>query len=206
MAMRLSRWGIDESVQVIAYDDAGGASAAARLWWILRWLGHDQVSVLDGGWQAWQQAGLSTRSGIEDRPYRKFIPHIQPELLVEAQEIEDSLSNQSLLLLDSRTLERYHGVNETIDPIAGHIPGAISAPYIENLTPDNKLLPREVLKQRFDKLIGDFPSHKLVVYCGSGVTAAQNLLALANIGITDARLYAGSWSEWITKPTRPIEK
>jgi thiosulfate/3-mercaptopyruvate sulfurtransferase len=203
---KLSQWGIDESVQVVAYDDAGGASAAARLWWMLRWLGHYQVSVLDGGWQSWQQAGLPTQSGIENRLYRQFIPHIHPNLLVDAQEIESSLKDRSLCILDSRTLERYHGINETIDPVSGHIPGAISAPYLENLTQENKLLPREVLQKRFKELMGDFRSKDLVFYCGSGVTATQNILALAYVGITDARLYAGSWSEWITKSTRPIEK
>ena len=204
LAARFSEWGIDEQVQVVAYDDSGG-SIAARLWWMLHWLGHDAVAVLDGDWRKWKSEGHPTHGGIAIRSARRFVPHPRSVLLITTDDIERRLHPDNKLF-DSRTSDRYHGENETIDPIAGHIPGAISAPYPDNLHPDGSFRSDEELYQRFTTLLGDTPAEHAAFYCGSGVTAAQNILALKHVGLGDAKLYLGSWSEWITDPKRPIEK
>jgi thiosulfate/3-mercaptopyruvate sulfurtransferase len=208
LSATLSQWGIDSTVQVIAYDDASGAMAATRLWWLLRWLGHMAVSVLDGGWQAWLKENYPLRQGKETPLPRTFIPQKaegQKEA-VSAAEIAVRLGQPSLLLFDSRTVERYRGEGESIDPIAGRIPGAISAPYSENLDSEGRFLPPEQLHMRFERLLGGAPAERAIFYCGSGVTATHNLLALAHAGLGEARLYAGSWSEWITDPRRPVAR
>jgi thiosulfate/3-mercaptopyruvate sulfurtransferase len=204
VAQLFSRWGIDARVQVIAYDDAGGAMAAARVWWMLQWLGHSQAAVLNGGWQHWLAEGLPVQSGPEGRPPRIFQPNPRPELVVDAREIVTGGKDKQMQILDVRTGERFRGENEPIDPVAGRIPGAISAPYQENLDAGGRFLPPEALRARFQRLLGGLPPEQAVFYCGSGVTAAQSVLALAYAGLGEARLYAGSWSEWITDPERPV--
>jgi thiosulfate/3-mercaptopyruvate sulfurtransferase len=204
VAQTLSRWGIDASVQVVAYDDSSG-SIAARLWWLLRWLGHEAVAVLDGGWPGWQSEGYPERSEVESRAGRVFTPQPQPHLLASATEVLTVRNDPAYRLLDARSADRFRGENETLDPIAGHIPGAVSAPFADNLVPDGRFRSPEELQARFQSLLGDVPPEQTIVYCGSGVTAAHNLLALAHAGRGDARLYAGSWSEWITKRDYPIE-
>lgn len=199
----LSHWGIDARVQVVVYDDLGGAFAA-RLWWMLRWLGHDAVAVLDGGWPYWQQAGYPARSGEEFRPPRSFSARPRPGLLAEVKDMELAAQSAHACVLDARNADRYRGENETIDPVAGHIPGAISAPYADNLGPDGLFLPPAELRTRYQKLLGDARPAQTIIYCGSGVTAAHNLLAMVHAGLGDGRLYAGSWSEWITNRDRPI--
>jgi len=203
MAHRLSRWGIDSSVQVVAYDDTGG-SMAARLWWLLRWLGHDAVAVLDGGFPKWQREGREVRGGAESRPPRVFIPNPRSDMFVSTLDVLAALKDAGRRLLDSRTADRYRGENETIDPVAGHIPGAICAPYPDNLDADGAFKSQAELRARFQALLGDAPAESAVFYCGSGVTAAHNILAMKHAGLGGARLYAGSWSEWITDPARPI--
>jgi thiosulfate/3-mercaptopyruvate sulfurtransferase len=204
LAQTFSRWGIDEQVQVVVYDDTGGAMAA-RLWWLLRWLGHDAVAVLDGGWPRWQSEGYPARNGVESRASRVFTPRLRPPLLADAAEVLAVRDDPAYCLLDARSADRYRGENEPFDPVAGRIPGAISAPYTENLGPEGCFRPVEELQTWFQNLLGDTPSERTIVYCGSGVTAAHNLLALAHAGLGEGRLYAGSWSEWITDPERPIE-
>jgi thiosulfate/3-mercaptopyruvate sulfurtransferase len=199
----LSRWGIDSDVQVVVYDDAGGA-IAARLWWMLTWVGHDAVALLDGGWQAWASLDLAVRSGDESRPRRQFLPSLRPAFLACASEVAALRSDPSCRLLDARSAVRFRGEQEPIDPIAGHIPGAVSAPYEENLGSDGAFLPPDRLRRRFEKVLGNATPENIVCYCGSGVTAAHNLLALAHAGIGRSRLYAGSWSEWITDPKNPV--
>jgi thiosulfate/3-mercaptopyruvate sulfurtransferase len=201
---RLSSWGIDERVQVVAYDDSSGALVAVRLWWLLRWLGHPAAAVLDGGLQAWQRAGLPIRAVQESRSRRIFTSHPHPELVASTAEVEAMRSDPTSLVVDARAAERYRGENEPIDPVAGHIPGAISAPYPDNLDLSGHFLPREQLRARFQALLGSISPDKTVFYCGSGVTAAHNLLALAYTGLGQGRLYAGSWSEWITDSRRPV--
>ncbi len=204
LAVKLGDWGIDSSSQVVAYDDAGGALAASRLWWLLRWLGHNAAAVLDGGWQAWLEAGETLHSGLEMRPARTFVPHIQNGILIDADEILNRLGDSNFLLLDSRDEARYRGDEEPIDPVAGHIPTAHPSPHLNTLDQKGKFLPQEELRSQFTALLGEVSPGDTVFYCGSGVTAAQNVLAMAHAGMGIARLYAGSWSEWITDPLRPI--
>lgn len=199
----LSRWGIDGSKQVVAYDDRGGPFAA-RLWWMLRWMGHPAVAVLDGGWPAWSKAGYATQQGDVQVPRTQFQAQVRQALQVEAGRIAQSLQEKDLVLVDARAAPRYRGEEEPLDPVAGHIPGALSLPFTENLGPDLHFKPREVLQAQFAEALDGRPAEAVVCYCGSGVTAAHNLLALTHAGFEGVRLYAGSWSEWITDPDRPV--
>jgi thiosulfate/3-mercaptopyruvate sulfurtransferase len=201
-----SRLGIDAKVQVVAYDDLGGALAAVRVWWLLRWLGHESVSVLDGGWQQWVNKNFAVKSGNETRPVRRFIPHPRNELIVSAEEVDTIRQDPRYRLLDARAADRFRGENETIDPIAGHIPGAVSVPYSGNLNPDGTFRPKERLAARYMRILGNVPINNVICYCGSGVTAAHDILAIMVAGLGEAHLYAGSYSEWITDPKRPVEK
>ncbi len=202
-AQTLSNWGIDGSVQVIAYDGGDGSMAAARLWWMLRWMGHDAVAVLDGGLRAWQQGGHPVATGVERRASRTFTPQVRGELAATTDEIAASLHDSTFCLVDVRAAERYRGEQEPIDPVAGHIPGAVNLPFAVTLDADGRFLPPEALRARFQQLFGNTPSEQAVFYCGSGVTSAHTLLALAQSGLGNGRLYAGSWSEWIADPSRP---
>ncbi len=196
----LGALGIDATRQVVAYDDAGGAMAA-RLWWLLRYLGHEPVALLDGGWSAWETAGYPVRSGAERPAARVFrgMPH--NEWLVRIEEVP-----AQPLLIDSRDPARYRGEIEPLDPVAGHIPGALNHCWKENLDARGRFLAPAVLRARIEKLLGTTPSRDAVFYCGSGVTACHNLLAVVHAGLPDARLYAGSWSEWCTDPVRPVAR
>jgi len=205
VARSFGQWGIGPGVQVVAYDDAGG-SIAARLWWMLRWLGHNDAAVLDGGWHQWQRMRYPTRGGVESRPPRAFVPRPRPELVVDAADVLASRDDPTVCIVDARAADRYRGENEAIDPVAGHIPGAISGPFAENLGPDGCFRAPAELRARFQTLLGATARNRAIFYCGSGVTAAHNLLALAYVGLGDARLYPGSWSEWIVDPARPIER
>ena len=200
----LSGWGIGDGVQVIAYDDAGGSMAAARLWWMLQWLGHSGAAVLNGGWQRWQSENLPVRPGVEKRSARRFQARIQPERVVDSTGLEAALKDKELRIIDVRAGERYRGEVEPLDPVAGHIPGAISVPYTDTLEPGGSFKSPEVLRAGFSSLLREIPAERAIFYCGSGVTAAQSVLALAHSGLGQAKLYAGSWSEWITDPGRPI--
>jgi len=203
LAARLGAWGIDEVVQVVAYDDTGG-SMAARLWWLLRWLGHDAVAVLDGGWTAWLEAGYPVESGTMSRAPRRFTPRERPAMVATWADVDARRRAPSTPVFDSRSADRYRGENETIDPVAGHIPGARSAPFKDNLGPDGRFLAPDALRARYTGLLDGAAAEDATFYCGSGVTAAHSLLALAHAGLGDAALYAGSWSEWITDPHRPV--
>jgi thiosulfate/3-mercaptopyruvate sulfurtransferase len=201
-----SNFGIAEGVQVIAYDDTGGALAAGRLWWMLRWLGHQAAAVLEGGWSKWQIEERRVVSGREDRLNRQFIPKPRPELLVSTAEVSRMLQDPASRVFDARAPERYRGEVEPIDPVAGHIPGAISAPYADNMRPDLTLNPKKELRNMYQKLLGDIPAEQTAFYCGSGVTSIHNILTVEHIGLGETRLYAGSWSKWITDPERPVAK
>ena len=203
MAARLSAWGIDGSVQVVAYDDSGGAMAA-RLWWLLRWLGHDAAAVLDGGWAAWQGRGLPVGAGPESRAARTFVPRVRRDLVLTVEQVDRARGDPAWRVLDARNGDRFRGENETIDPVAGHIPGARSAPYADNLERDGRFKPRDWLRRRYLEVLGGVTAEHAVCYCGSGVTAAHDVLAMAYAGLGDARLYPGSWSEWIVDPARPV--
>jgi thiosulfate/3-mercaptopyruvate sulfurtransferase len=195
--------GVCKECQVVAYDDSSG-SIAARLWWMLKWLGHDAVAVLDGGWQQWIDSGGTALPGEERRKPVDFEALVRPELVATTDEIRRRQSDSDFRLLDARAPERYRGETEPIDRVAGHIPGAISAPFKDNLGPQGCLLPPDELKQRLARLLGDSRASDAVAYCGSGVTAALDLLAFEVAGLGRPRLYVGSWSKWITDADNPI--
>lgn len=197
-----SLWGIDDSVQVVAYDDKGGG-IASRLWWMLRWLGHDAVAVLDGGWPAWQAGGMA----ISDKPAnvrpRQFKARPGSLPTADAAKVDEVRTGTAYTVVDSRAAERYRGEVEPIDPVAGHIPGAVNLPFPANLA-DGSFLDADSLKARFQEALGNKPADQVIFYCGSGVTACHNLLAYAHAGLGDAVLYPGSWSDWITDESREI--
>jgi thiosulfate/3-mercaptopyruvate sulfurtransferase len=195
--------GIGPGVQVVAYDDASG-SVAARLWYLLRAHGHDDVAVLDGGIDAWREMGGPQRSGEEHRRPADFEPHVRGNLLANITDVMAALSTRANLLLDSRAPERYRGDEEPIDPVAGHIPGAFNHPWQDNIAPDGRMRPAGDLRNAFERSLGRLPPAAAIVYCGSGVTACQNLLAMEHAGLSGARLYGGSWSEWCADASRPI--
>lgn len=197
-----SRAGIRRDTHVIAYDANGGAFAA-RLWWLLRYFGHDRVSLLDGGWQLWQASGHPTEAGVVLVEPAQFMPQLQPHLIVDANAVNAIRQEPGMLLLDARAAERYEGRVEPIDPRAGHIPGARSAPFAANLRPDGTFKGPAELREHYNALGAD-TAERIICYCGSGVTAAHDLFALSLIGRSDALLYEGSWSDWSSNPERPI--
>lgn len=203
LAATLSRWGVDGRVQVVAYDDSGGPFAA-RLWWLLRWLGHEHVAVLDGGWRHWLAAGLPVSDAPSAPAPRSFTPQPRGYLAAEVEDVLRALDDPRARLLDARAADRYRGENETLDATAGHIPGAISAPFAGNLDGAGKFLDQQSLRTRYRALLGTSAAADTIVYCGSGVTATHDILALLHAGLGDARLYAGSWSHWINDPARPV--
>ncbi|MDH4565554.1 sulfurtransferase [Pseudomonas sp. BN414] len=204
LAAKLRNWGITADSTIVLYDDGPGAFAA-RAWWLLAWLGkRDGVFLLDGGLKAWRDAELPLTAVTPTVQQGSFSGQPDASLLVDADDLQQRLGNTNLTLLDARALPRFKGEVEPIDPVAGHIPGAQCAAFTDNLGSDGRFLPAETLKQRFAALIGDRPLDELVAYCGSGVTACHNLFALSLAGYPLARLYAGSWSEWITQPSRPL--
>lgn len=206
LIQRLRSWGIDNDSDVVLYDDGPGAFAA-RAWWLLAWLGkRDGVAILDGGLKAWHAAGLPLSLDACDKREGSFSGQPDASLVLDAAELANGLGTPDLTLLDARALPRFRGEMEPIDPVAGHIPGAHCAAFTDNLGPDGRFLSPQQLKQRFAALLGTRQPQALVVYCGSGVTACHNLFALALAGYPLARLYAGSWSEWITDPQRPVAK
>jgi len=201
----LGRLGIDAGTQVVVYDqDSGGF--ASRLWWMLRWLGHDGVALLNGGFAKWSAEGRPTKSGVEARPRRVFVPHVQPQMMANAADVEGLLGKSDWRLIDARAPERFRGDVEPIDKVAGHIPGAVNVPFLENLDANGTFKSPADLAERFRHASGSTPTDHLVVYCGSGVTACQNLLALEHAGMHGAKLYPGSWSEWSSDPSRPMKK
>jgi thiosulfate/3-mercaptopyruvate sulfurtransferase len=202
-ARTLGRLGISNASQVVVYDqDSGGF--AARLWWMLRWLGHDAVALLDGGFAKWQREGRPVTSAVPAVAPQTFVPHLRPEMLVTAEQVAARSAGQKLV--DARAPERYRGDVEPIDKAAGHIPGALNHPFLSNLDDSGAFKSAGELRAAFRREIGDTPGEQLVVYCGSGVTACQNLVALEHAGINGAKLYAGSWSEWSADPKHPIAK
>jgi thiosulfate/3-mercaptopyruvate sulfurtransferase len=202
IAAQFSAWGIANQTQVVVYDQVGGAFAA-RLWWMLRFLGHQGVAVLDGGLPAWQNAGYPLVGGVETRSPTEFKPQPDWSMLVSTEEVERLRTNPDYRLVDARAAERFRGEVEPIDPVAGHIPGAVNRFHGENLSPTGQFLPPETLHEQFSALLGPIATTNTIVYCGSGVTSCHHLIALEQAGLPGARLYLGSWSEWITDPARP---
>ncbi len=202
-AARVSTLGIGNQTQVVAYDDAN-SSFAARLWWMLRWLGHDAVAVLDGGFKAWTAAGGAREAGEVVPAAEHFTARIRAESVVSTGEVERALRDGTALLVDARAAERFAGTVEPIDPVAGHVPGAVNHPFSVNLAADGRFLPTSTLEQRWRERLAGAPPDRLIAMCGSGVTACHHLLSLEAAGLPGGRLYAGSWSEWISDPRRPV--
>jgi thiosulfate/3-mercaptopyruvate sulfurtransferase len=212
--------GVVPDTQAVVYDESNG-SFAARAWWLLRWLGHSKVAVLDGGMSAWLRAEGPLESGEPSRgapdpntgdalgPGGALGPgaaQVDRRAVVGTDELIAALDNPRTLLIDARAAERFAGAVEPIDPVAGHIPGAANHPFSANLRADGRFLPPEELERRWRDRLGEASPAEVIVMCGSGVTACHNLLALERAGFTGARLYAGSWSEWIRDPRRPVAR
>jgi thiosulfate/3-mercaptopyruvate sulfurtransferase len=210
LAATFGRLGIDARVQVVAYDQAAGAFAA-RAWWLLRWLGHRAVAVLDGGFAAWEREALPVSRAAARRAPRQFVATVAPGMLASTAEVarlvdSGALDRAQTLLLDARSADRFAGKNETLDPVAGHIPGARNHPYAGNLDAQQRFRAPEPLRRLWEHTLRGAAAPAVIAMCGSGVTACHNLLALEVAGLPGARLYAGSWSEWIRDPSRPVAR
>jgi thiosulfate/3-mercaptopyruvate sulfurtransferase len=200
----MARLGIDRTTQVVVYDQDSGLYAS-RLWWSLRYLGHDAVALLDGGWAKWLREGRPVRTGDESRQPAVFPPAPRSHMRLGIDEVIAGAGDPRTLLVDARGPDRFEGRSETVDPVAGHIPGATNHFYKWNVTDEGTMLPVDALRQTFAALLGDRAPEDVVMYCGSGVSACHNLLAMAHAGLTGPKLYPGSWSEWSSDPARPIE-
>jgi len=201
----LGTWGIGPGTQVIAYDADRGLMAASRLWLMLRWMGHDDVAVLDGGIAAWLAAGYAVDTEVPTPVPTEFRGIVRPELLADVDEVDAIRRDPSYRVLDSRSAEGYHGGGKYYDPVRGHIAGAGLADRADTLDPDGTFRTPEALREHFAAILGDTAPGNAVFYCGSGITAAQNVLAMEIAGLSGSRMYVGSWSEWITDPSREIE-
>ena len=204
-AATLSRWGIQPVTQVVAYDASSGMFAA-RLWWMLRWAGHDRVAVLDGGLQGWTAAGGALDLSVPQRQPVRFEPAWRDDRVVATDELAPMIGRGDCVLVDARGPDRFEGRVEPIDPVAGHVPGAVNHPCQRNLDADGRFLPPAQLLERWRDTLGARAPASAVCMCGSGVTACHDLLALEHAGLSGARLYAGSWSEWIRDPGRPVAR
>ena len=199
----LGRCGVKPTDQIVAYDAANGATAA-RLWWLMRWVGHDAVAVLDGGLAKWKAEGLPTTAEIPRPEPTKFRAHLRADMAVDVHAIAKTLRQR--MLLDARAPARWRGEQEPIDPVAGRIPGALNRFNVDNVRGDGQFKNADELKADFQRVLGNRAPGDVVNYCGSGVAACHNLLAMEIAGLPGGKLYAGSWSEWIADPARPREK
>ncbi|HEY8540074.1 MAG TPA: sulfurtransferase [Steroidobacteraceae bacterium] len=203
-AATLSRWGVTPTTQVVAYD-ADIGMYAARLWWMLRWVGHEQAAVLDGGFNAWTAAGLPTSNEIATREPHPFVARPNRDMWVDADELAQRVGDPAWRVLDARAPERFRGDIEPIDTVAGHVPGARNHPFALNVAGGRLAAPEE-LRRRFEASQEGVPDDRTIAMCGSGVTACHLLLAMEVAGKRGARLYPGSWSEWIRDPSRPVAR
>jgi thiosulfate/3-mercaptopyruvate sulfurtransferase len=197
------RWGINRSTQIVAYDAQGG-QFAVRLWWLARWLGHSAVAVLDGGWPAWLAAGGAVDRSHPIATSGDFAAGPSLVRIATADEVLHSLGGSERLIVDARLPDRYRGEQEPIDPVAGHIPGAVNRPWTANLTPEQRFKSATELRREFSALIGAHAPAAVTHHCGSGVTSCHHMLAMEVAGLPGSVLYAGSWSEWIADSARPI--
>jgi len=202
LAALFSSWGVGPQTQLVGYD-AGGGPFAARLWWLAHWLGHERVAVLDGGWQAWVAATQWTSTEPAAREPGRFVAGASRMPAVDAAQVLAWLGRADRPIVDARAAERYEGRVEPMDPVAGHVPGALNRPWQDNLEGGRFKSP-EALRREFERLLGARPPADLTVLCGSGVTACHHLLALELAGLGGAALYPGSWSEWVADPSRPV--
>lgn len=200
---KLERWGIDNDSQVIVYDDANGAFAG-RLWWLLRYLGHDKVAVLDGGFKQWRKLAYPVTTTLPSTKPGVFRAYRDDSQCLSAIEVQNGLARKDICLIDARSSERYLGEDEPVDPVAGHIPGAINRPFLLNLNQEGLFLSADELQNQFNQVIGTYSPDQVVHTCGSGVTACHNLLAMEVAGLSGSKLYPGSWSEWIRDKNRSV--
>lgn len=203
LTKKLGAWGINNQTQVVVYDDAGGAFAG-RLWWLLRCLGHDKVAVLNGGIPQWKKLGYEVTTTLPVPHPRAFRPYLNCSNWLNAQQVENHVAKKDICLVDARSPERYRGEQEPIDPVAGHIPQALNRSLALNLDKQGLFLSPDILAMQFKALIGATSPTQVVHYCGSGVTACHNLLAMEYADLKDSKIYAGSWSEWIKNKNRNI--
>jgi len=204
-AKRIAARGVSAQTQVVIYDDAGG-SVAARLWWLLRWLGHDRVAILDGGFPAWQKEGRPVSQEAPAPRNGNFAPKPHLGWTVDASFLERFHEDAAMKLVDARAAERFAGLQEPIDPVAGHVPGAANRFWKDNLTPEGRFKAADTLRREFGMLLEAAAPSQSVHMCGSGVTACHNLFAMELAGLSGARLYPGSWSEWCADATRPVAR
>jgi thiosulfate/3-mercaptopyruvate sulfurtransferase len=200
---KLANWGVAENTQVVVYDDSYG-SMAVRLWWLLRWLGHANVALLDGGLPKWAREKHPISDVLPTITPQTFPCRPNPDLMVNADVVESLRQSATHRLIDARPEQRFTGEREPLDAVAGHIPGAINWVFEENLDFDGTYLPPEELRASYTQLMHGVAPENVVHTCGSGVTACHNILAMEIAGLSGSRLYPGSWSEWITDPARPV--
>lgn len=200
---QLKQWGVNNDTQVIAYDDISGAFAA-RLWWMMRWLGHNKVAVLNGGMKQWTDAGYELTQDATEFAKGEFSGSANMEWLVDIDTVQAELANNSITLIDARAADRFTAKDQKTDPVPGHVPGANNLPFGGNLTKDGLFESPEVIKQRYADVVNDQSLTNVVNMCGSGVTACHNLLAQAVAGLPPTKIFIGSWSQWIRDPSRPV--
>jgi thiosulfate/3-mercaptopyruvate sulfurtransferase len=205
LTLRLGALGIDNAKQIVAYDASGG-SYAARLWWMLRWVGHNGVAVLDGGWQAWVKSRQPVTADSPPVTPTTFNPNLQPDRATDSRYIAKHLGRSEVRIVDARSPDRFRGENETLDPVAGHIPGAVNRFFRLNLDGEGHFKSAAELNREFSAVVGGRSPARVIHQCGSGVTACHNLLAMEIAGLSGSILYPGSWSEWCSDPSRPVAR
>jgi thiosulfate/3-mercaptopyruvate sulfurtransferase len=207
VAGKFRAWGIGSTTQVVVYDASQG-SFAARAWWLLRWVGHSRAALLDGGWQAWTQSGFPVTAAVPSVAEGSFRPGKTLQTVTGIEEVAEisleSRRDASRLIVDARAADRYEGRNESVDPVAGHIPGAQNRPWAHNLGADGRFKPAEQLRAEYENLLAGRTPEQVTMQCGSGVTACHNLLAMHVAGMAGASLFPGSWSQWIKDPKRSV--
>ena len=204
-ALFLSARGVTDATQIVAYDDVGG-QYAARFWWLARWIGLTRVALLDGGWPKWEAEGRARTGQVPDLRPGDVTVRTDPTRVWTAAEVQQRISDPASLLIDARAPERYRGDVEPIDPVAGHIPSAANRFFKANLRSDLTFLPAAELRREFEELLAGRSTADIGHQCGSGITACVNLFAMEYAGLTGSKLYAGSWSEWIADPARPVAR
>ncbi len=202
---KLRQWGVSQDNQLVIYDQSHGG-IAARMWWLCQWLGHERVAVLDGGWQDWVDSDRQTTAKVTSYPLGDFVEKTTTCQIVDADEVATTISSERAVIIDARAEARYLGREEPLDPVAGHIPTALNRPFLANLDEHGRWKDSRALKREWKQLLGTEDAKSIICYCGSGVTACHNILATRHAGLSMPALYAGSWSEWITNPARPIAK
>lgn len=200
---KLQAWGVNNSSQIICYDNLSGAFAA-RMWWLLNWLGHNDVAVLDGGIDKWTASNLPLETDVQQRATGSFSGQANNDMWVDVEFVQKELAENKINLLDARSAERFTAKDTKTDPVAGHVPGAMSFPFAGNLSKQGVFLPAADLQKRFAPIFSNTENKELINMCGSGVTACHNLLAMNVAGLPMTRLFVGSWSEWIKDKSRPV--